>query len=265
MPTSIVITGASGGIGSALARLYAAPGVRLMLTGRNAERLEAVSAACRSAGAEVVAVALDTRDRQAVHAALRDFDREAPVDLLIANAGVSAGLGPDRARESDEEAERLADINYKGTVNTATALIDAMRARGKGHIALVSSLAGMQPIPDMPSYSATKAAVIAYGASLRAWLRPDGVSVTVICPGFVTSPMSARHVGPKPFEITAERAARIIMRGLRRRRARIAFPWPLVFGVHIGRFLPTRVEEFFLRGFAAEVQPDGRDWSKPRS
>ena len=261
-PASIVITGASGGIGGALARLYAAPGVTLCLTGRDAARLEEVTADCRKAGAEVVAFPLDVRDRAAVHEGLRAFDARFPVDLLIANAGVSAGLGPNRARETDEEAERLADINYKGTVHTVSALVDAMRERQAGHIALVSSLAGLRALPEMPSYSATKAAILAYGESLRGWLKPDRVAVTTICPGFVTSPMSERHIGAKPFEITADKAAVIIARGLRRQRRLVAFPWQLVLAIRLGNMVPAPIADFFAGGFAAEIEPDPRDWSK---
>ncbi|PLX36689.1 MAG: oxidoreductase [Hyphomicrobiales bacterium] len=261
-PSSIVITGATGGIGNALARHYAAPGVSLCLTGRDRQRLEQIAEDCRQAGAEVVAAAVDVRDRDALYDALRGFDERTPVDLLIANAGVSAGLRAGGQRETDEEAERLADINYKGTINTVHALIDQMRARKSGHIAMVSSLAGMRALPEMPSYSATKAAIIAYGDSLRGWLKTDRIDITVICPGFVTSPMSARHIGPKPLEISAEKAAGIISRGLARRRSRIAFPWPLVFGIWLSKFLPPKIADLFMNGFAAEIEPDPRDWSK---
>ena len=256
-PTSIVITGATGGIGMALARIYAGPGVTLGLTGRDPDRLAAIAEICRNAGATVEILQVDIRERETLHGWLATFDANSPVDLVIANAGVTAGLGGGRSRESDRDAERLADINYMGVVNTVSGLVEPMRQRGSGQIALVSSLAGLRALPDMPSYSATKAAVIAYGDSLRGWLSPFGIDVSVICPGFVTSPMSARHQGAKPFEISAERAAEIIREGLYRRRALIAFPWPLVFGIRLNKLLPARIGDYFMRGFAAEIEPDG--------
>ena len=255
-PRVIVITGATGGIGAALARAYAGEGVVLGLGGRDAERLDAVASECRALGATVLSGRFDIRDRTAVQEWLAGIDAQHPVDLVIANAGVTAGLGEARSRESDADAERLAEINYKGVVHTVSAIVEPMRARGGGHIALVSSLAGLRALPDMPSYSATKAAVIAYGDSLRGWLAPFGVDVTVICPGFVTSPMSARHMGAKPFEMPAEKAVKIIQRGLRRRRTMIAFPWPLVFGIRLNKLLPARLGDFFMRSFAAEIEPD---------
>lgn len=255
-PRSIVITGATGGIGMALAEAYAGPGIALGLTGRDPERLEAIAEICRSEGADVVTGQIDIRDREALHAWLQAYDAAHPVDLLFANAGVTAGLGAGYSRESDAEAARLNDVNYMGVVHTVSGVVEAMRGRKSGQIALVSSLAGLRALPDMPSYSATKAAVIAYGDSLRGWLAPFGISVSVICPGFVTSPMSARHIGAKPFEMPAARAAAIIQRGLRRRRTMIAFPWPLVLGIRLNKLLPARVGDFFMKGFAAEIEPD---------
>lgn len=256
-PETIVITGATGGIGMALARAYAGPETVLGLTGRDPDRLGAVAAACRAAGSRVVAGRLDIRDRAVLHSWLAAFDRDHPVDLVIANAGVTAGLGAGRSRESDADAERLADINYKGVVHTVSGVVEQMRARRAGQIALISSLAGLRALPDMPSYSASKAAVIAYGDSLRGWLAPSGISVSVVCPGFVTSPMSARHKGAKPFEMSAERAAAIIRRDLQRRRPMIAFPWPLVLGIRLNRMLPVRLGDVFMKGFSAEIEPDG--------
>ena len=255
-PDVVVLTGASGGIGAALAEAYARPGATLGLVGRDVERLAAVSARCQARGAAVETALLDIRDQAALAEWLTGFDDRHPVDLLIANAGVSAGLGPRRSAEAPGVAARLADINYKGMVNTVEPLIEPMRRRRRGQIALVSSIAGLRPYPDMPSYSATKAAVRAYGTALRGWLSLSGVAVSVIVPGFVTSPMSARHRGPKPMEISAERAARIIVRGLARRRATIAFPFLIVLGLQASKLLPTRLSDMIMRSYRATVEPD---------
>lgn len=253
---TIVITGASGGIGAALAERYAEPGTRLALLGRDADRLETVAEACRRAGAEVETALVDVRERERMHEWLVALDERSEIGLLISNAGVSAGLEPNLKAEAEGVSTRLVDINYKGMLNTVEPIAERMRRRGRGHIALVSSVAALRPVPDMPSYSATKAAVRAYGIALRGWLAPFGVTVTVICPGFVTSSMSARHGGIKPFEISAQRAAEIIRRGLTRRKATIAFPWRLVTLTRLGNLFPARLSDWFVKPFRARITPD---------
>ncbi|MFN4011490.1 MAG: SDR family NAD(P)-dependent oxidoreductase [Pannonibacter sp.] len=257
-PTSIVLTGASGGIGTALAREYATPGRVLLLIARDAEKLKQLASEVEAMGATAEWAAIDVRDRAALRAALAEFDGRHPVDLVIANAGVTGGLGPDRSREPDAASDRQFDINLGGVVNTVTALVEPMRLRGQGRIALVASLAGLRALPDMPSYSASKAAVVAYGHSLRGWLKPFGVSVTILCPGFVTSPMSARHKGAKPFEISAEDAARRMRRAIERRAAIHAFPFLLAAGIYLQGLLPPKLADLFMTGFEAEIDPDPR-------
>lgn len=257
-PKVIVLTGASGGIGVALAKELARPGRRFALVARDEQKLANLAADLQRLGAEAETTAVDIRDRDALHAYLADLDARHPVDLVIANAGVTAGLGPDRSREADHAADRQIDINYRGAVNTVTGVVEQMRLRGRGQIVLVGSLAGMRALPDMPSYSATKAAVIAYGHSLRGWLKPFGVDVTIICPGFVTSPMSARHKGAKPFEMPAEKAARKMRRAIEQRKAFYAFPFILATGIWLQNLLPARISDLFMGGFAADIEEDPR-------
>ncbi|MBO6756943.1 MAG: SDR family NAD(P)-dependent oxidoreductase [Roseibium sp.] len=260
----IVLTGASGGIGQALAHQFANEGVRFALISRDPDRLKAQATGLESKGSDVEWAAIDVRDRAAVHAYLQDLDSRHPIDLVIANAGVTAGLGPGRSREGDPETDRQIDVNYRGAVHTATAVVDNMRARGRGQIVLVSSLAGMRALPDMPTYSATKAALIAYGHALRGWLKPSGVTVTVLCPGFVTSPMSARHKGAKPFEMSAERAAVLMRRAIDRKAAFYAFPFRLAAGIYLQNLLPAGIADLFMGGFDAEIEPDPRYAEEPR-
>jgi short-subunit dehydrogenase len=113
-----------------------------------------------------------------------------------------------------------------------------MRKRGRGHIAITSSIAGFRGMPGAPAYSASKAAVKAYGEALRGWLAADGVRVSVICPGYVESRMTAGNAFPMPFLMSAERAARIIKRGIEHNRARIVFPWPTATAAWLLGFLP---------------------------
>lgn len=257
-PRTIAITGASSGIGAEMARAWAGPGVRLVLSGRDGERLAAVAAAARDRGATVETAVLDIRDRAALHRWLAAAEAGGPIDTLVANAGVSAGLGPKRSREADEDVRRLVEVNLLGVIDTVNGAVEPMRARGGGRIVIVASLAGIRGYSDMPTYSATKAGLIAYGDAIRGWLRPAKITVTVVCPGFVTSPMSARHRGIKPFEIAADRAAAIIVRAADNRRPRVDFPFLFAFGTHLTRLMPAALADYFSRPFSARVESDPR-------
>jgi len=251
----IVLTGASGGLGRALAQRLSGPGVTLLLTGRDPARLQATADACRALGADTRQALVSVTDAAAMAATLTAFDAEAPVELLVANAGVSAGTAPGGGPETAEAARRVWETNLLGMFNTVAPLAETMAARRRGTIALMSSMAALRPLPDMPAYSASKAAVRAYGVALRGRLGPRGVRVCVICPGFVTSPMSARHLGFKPFEISAERAARVMARGLRRGAPFITFPWPLALLTWLDNRLPARLSDRLASAFRAEIAP----------
>ncbi|MBY8975068.1 SDR family NAD(P)-dependent oxidoreductase [Rhodobacteraceae bacterium NNCM2] len=253
MFNSIVLTGASGGIGAALASRMAAPGVSMLLIARREDALREVAALASKNGAKVETAILDVTDAAAMARVLAAYDQSNPIDLVIANAGISAGLEPGRAPEAPGVSRRLVEANYMGVLNTIEPVLPLMLARGRGHLALMSSLAALRPFPDMPSYSATKAAVRAYGTALRGAWRGAGIDVSVICPGFVTSPMSQRHHGLKPFEISAERAAGIVQRGLARRRAEITFPWQLALLIWLSNWLPPRLSDWFVQGFKADI------------
>jgi short-subunit dehydrogenase len=235
---SILITGASAGLGAALAEAYAAPGRVLALVARNPDRLSAVATRCRARGAEVFTRCLDVTDTDALAAWIGNFDQKQPLDLVIANAGVASTIPPGMQGESWEDIRRVFDTNLYGTLATIHPAMMAMRARGRGQIALMSSLGAFVGMPISPAYNASKAAVKIYGEGLRGWLASQGVGVSVICPGFVQSEMSEAYPGPTPFLISAQRAAAIIQRGLARNRARIAFPFPLTLVMSILALLP---------------------------
>lgn len=224
-PRSILITGASSGIGEALALRYAGPGVALALTGRDARRLELVAEACRSKGAAVLADTVDTTDAAGMQGFIDAAEASAPLELVIANAGISAGTG--FAGESAEQARRVFAVNLDGVLNTALPALDHLRKRRRGQIALMSSLASFRGFPGAPAYCASKAAVRIWGEGLRPVLAAEGIAVSVICPGFVTSRMTEGNRFPMPFLMDQTRAARIIAEGLAAGRARIAFPLPM--------------------------------------
>ena len=244
-PRSIVITGASSGIGEALALAYAGPGVALALTGRDGDRLAAVAAACRARSAEARADVIDVVDRSAMARWLTDIDTATPVDLVIANAGIGAGSAD--GTESADQVRRVFAVNLDGAFNTVLPLLPAMIGRGRGQIALMSSLAAFRGFPGAPAYCASKAALRVWGEALRGDLRRHGVRLSVICPGYVASRMTARNKFPMPFLMPAERAARIIMRGLERDRARIAFPFPTYVMAWLLGGLPPGLTDPLLR------------------
>jgi short-subunit dehydrogenase len=121
-----------------------------------------------------------------------------------------------------------------------------MTARGAGHIAIIGSLAGYLGLPHAPAYSASKAAVRVYGEGLRRLLKPAGVRVTVVCPGFIETPMSASLPMPLPYVWPVEKAARRIVRAIARRKAEAAFPWQLVFAIRLTRLLPRPVADLLI-------------------
>jgi len=221
-PKSILITGASSGIGAALASLYAAPGVTLALGGRDAQRLAQVAADCRAKGAVVEAASVDVTDAEAMARWVAAADDVAPLDLVIASAGVSGGtLG---RGESRQQAAAIFATNVAGVIHTVHPAAERMRARRRGQIAIMSSLASFRGMPGAPAYSASKAAARSYGEALRGSLHRHDVGVTVICPGFVRTPLTNVNRFRMPLLMDAERAARLIRRGLARNRSRIAFP-----------------------------------------
>jgi short-subunit dehydrogenase len=246
-PTAILITGASGAIGSALAEAYAAPGVVLHLHGRNDVRLADVARRCTARGAVVEQHRIDLRDTTAVIAWLAELGAVAPIDLLVVNAGMNTHVGPDGEAEPWGEVEALLDVNLRATMALVHAVLPSMRQRGSGQIALVSSLAAYFGLPMTPAYCASKAAIKAYGEGLRGWLAPQGIRVNVVMPGYVESAMCSAMPGPKPFLWSPERAARTIRQGLERDRPRITFPFPLNLGTWFLAVLPPTLSHRILR------------------
>ncbi|MCJ2044392.1 SDR family NAD(P)-dependent oxidoreductase [Methylobacterium sp. J-078] len=248
-----LITGASSGIGAALARHYAQPGATLILHGRDAPRLEAVAQACRDRGAHVETERLDVRDRPAIAAWLRDLDAQRPIDLVIVNAAINGG-DPGGDVETEAMAFETVDVNLVGALNVALPCATLMRARGGGQIALVSSLAAFAPLPDAPAYSGTKAALLAHGLALREKLKPYGVRVNVVTPGYVKTAMGSEYQGWRPLEISAQDAAARIARGLARDRDIVAFPWILAAAARGAALLPESLRRLGMSGFKFKIR-----------
>ncbi len=238
-PGHVLITGASSGIGAALARAYAAPGVRLALFGRDEARTRAVAGDCRAKGALVAVVLADVTDAEAMAEALILVDDAHPLDLVVANAGVSgAVLG------GENGIARLFAINVMGVVHTVEPLIPRFVSRGHGQFALMSSLSSFVARPGTEAYCASKAAVRIWGEGLRERLRGTGVAVSVVCPGFVDTPLTRLNCFPMPMLMPVDRAAAVIKGRLARGSARIAFPWPVYLGARVAGLLPASAQQF---------------------
>jgi short-subunit dehydrogenase len=245
-PRAIVITGSSAGLGRALALSYSAPNATLGLIGRNPERLEFVASECRARGAEVLVGCMDLRDSMAVRQWMLEFDSRHPIDLLIANAGVASTLTSLDDWEDVERTAEVVDTNLYGVLHTVLPVVERMRARRSGQIAVVSSLAALRGMAISPAYCTSKAALVAYCDSVRPVLARDRVGVSIVMPGFVRTAMSDVFPGNKPLMWSAERAALHVKKNLARRRVEIAFPLRLVIGIKLLRMLPVAVADAIL-------------------
>jgi len=240
----IIITGASSGIGQALALRFAGPNVTLGLMGRDVARLEDVVIACRARGAKVDAISMDVADRASMENWITSFDDAYNgVDLVIANAGQGGTDAVEPSAQSLESARRMFATNIDGVLNTIDPLLPRMAARKSGQIALMASLAGYVGMGSAPAYSASKGFVKLYGEGLRAAFRDYGIQVSVIAPGFVRSRITDQNKFKMPFFMEADEAADIIFKGLEKNKARIAFPGPMSFGVWLISILPAWLSE----------------------
>jgi short-subunit dehydrogenase len=256
MIRAVVITGASRGLGAALAVRFAAPGARLLLVARSAEALAATAAACAARGALAEVAALDVRDGAALAARLAAFEVAGPVDLAIANAGASAGTTPEGVPEDTAAARRMIEVNLVGAINLVGPLLPGMVARGAGQVALVASVSAWRGLPDFPAYCASKAGLLAWGQGLRAAHGPRGVAVTVLLPGFFDSAMGDRFRGARPFKLGLDEAADRAAAAIRRGAAEASFPWPVAATMRGLSFLPARMGDWAARRLRFGVVPD---------
>jgi short-subunit dehydrogenase len=253
--SSIVITGASSGIGAALACSLAGAGRSLGLIGRDPARLEAVAQTCRSSGALCETAVMDVRDSVRLKSFLETFESRHPIDLIVANAGVLAGRPADEPVERGETARQVLETNLLAAIDTVHAVLPGFRRRRRGDIVLVASLAAFVPLTDAPAYSASKAGLMSYGLALREAVAGEGIRVVVACPGFVATAMAKMHIGPRPGEISAEDAAARILAGLERNQALIGFPLVPFWLTRISLLAPEFVRRRGMRATRFHVGP----------
>jgi len=258
---NVLITGASSGIGRALAIECARRGDSVFMCGRDAARLEEAVESCRSLGARAEGKELEITDNDAVREWMRGADAECPLDMVFSNAGVSTGA------ETESNVRATFAVNVGGNVNVVLNAIDIFRERRRRggsdedvrqpHILVTASIAGYGPLKSCPSYSATKSCMKTWALSLRGMLRPEGIRVSAICPGFVRSRITDRNTCPMPFFMEADKAARIILARAERNVGLISFPWPMRLATWSLSILPFWLNEFFNRFLPEKVSAGG--------
>ena len=237
----VIISGASSGLGVALARHYAAQGATLGLVARRRELLQAIAAELSGtfpASAASIYVA-DVRDTHAMQAAAQDFmQRHGCPDIVIANAGVSRGTLTEHTEDS-KVFEAILGTNVTGMVNTFQPFIVPMRTAKQGCLVGIASVAGYRGLPGGSAYSASKAAAISYLESLRVEMHGSGVSVITICPGYIITPLTAKNPYRMPFILTAEAAAEKIVGIITRKKLFAVIPWQMAIVARVLKMLPN--------------------------
>lgn len=243
---NVLITGASSGLGAALAKYYAEKGHRLFLGGRNAQRLQEIAEACKNLGAEVHTQVTATEAASLMHQWISGTDKRYPLDLVFANAGISGGTSGLSPEEFSKQSHHIFDVNVMGVLNTIGPILPRMCERKSGQIAIISSLASFAGWPGAPAYSASKAAVRFYGEALRARFKKDGVKISVICPGFIRTPMTDVNPFPMPFLMEPNQAAAKVFSCLEKNKGLIAFPWHIAMVSKLIGVLPLGLRNVFL-------------------
>ncbi|HEV7397868.1 MAG TPA: SDR family NAD(P)-dependent oxidoreductase [Pyrinomonadaceae bacterium] len=234
----VLITGASSGIGEGLAVELGRQGARVGLLARRRDLLDEIVKKIEATGGQALALPVNVLDADAVReAADRVLSELGPIDLLIANAGV--GGNNDGVNLNQSEFANVMNVNVLGVVNSVAAVGPQMVARGSGQLVAISSLAAYRGLPKSAAYCASKAAVSILFESLRLDLKPKGIDVTIIHPGFIKTPLTAGRQAQMPFLLEQDDAVRKILRAIEKKKKTFAFPWQLATIVRLGMIMPT--------------------------
>lgn len=254
---NVLICGASGELGGALARHYATRGGAVMLWGRDGQRLEAAAQACRNAGARSVSTRqIDLTETDAAIAALAADDDAACFDLAIFAAGLGDIRTPGDLAEDPHMVARLGQVNFVAPAALASQLAGRMAARQRGGIVLIGSAAAFHALPFAAAYAGSKAGLARFAGALAIAMRPHGVRVTLASPGFIDTAAARRVPGPKPMAMSADRAAARIARAATHGTAHAVMPWPFALLRLIDRALPAFLRNRLL--LSLTPPPEGR-------
>jgi short-subunit dehydrogenase len=249
-----IVTGASSGIGAQMALQLARDGWKVGITARRAQELEELANQIRSEGGTVALAVADVTEPGEIRSAFRSIvDQLGPVDLLIANAGM--GSGTSALAFSGEAFERLIRVNLIGAAYAIEAVLPSMIERKAGQIVGISSLAGFRGLPGSSGYGASKAGLSALLEGMRPELQTVGITVTTVHPGYVRTPMTSKQTGPQPFLMDADRAAKIILRGVARKQARVDFPLRMAAIVQVVRLMPNWLFDCLSRRLLLKRNP----------
>lgn len=230
------ITGGGTGLGRSLALLMADEGWQVCISGRRREPLEETRDQAAGSPGVIKPVVCDVTNPQAVKEAVNTVEAAGALDLCVLNAGTYA---PFKVKNfSIEPFRNTMEINYMGTIHCLDAILPPLRERGRGHIVITGSVAGYRGLPLAAPYGATKAALINLAESLKFDLNGMGINVSVVNPGFVKTPLTARNRFSMPFLMEVDDAARLMWYGIKAKRFEIAFPWQLVWSLKLLRALP---------------------------
>lgn len=250
--SSVLITGASGALGRALALQHASPGISLHLWGRDIGRLESTASAVRSKGADVTLRVHDLSDGQGAIMAVEEDDRRSSFDLAYLVAGIGDIRDPSEVVDDPLLVLRAAQVNFAAPAAMAAALATRMAERGSGRIVMIGSAAAHHSLPFAASYAASKAGLARFADALRIAVKAHGVSVTLVAPGFIDTPAAYVHTsgerGSRPMEISVEEAARRIARAAERGRGHYITPWPFAALRILGALLPSALRDRVLVG-----------------
>ena len=246
---NIIITGASNGLGMALAKKYAAPGVHLGLIGRNKDRLHDTSDFCKAKGATIDSITLDIRDRNDLIEWIANFDSTHPVDLAIANAGVMYATKANSFVEQKVIIDEIFDVNFNAVIDTINPLLERMSKRKNGSVAIISSLSAYHGLPTFPAYAASKSAVKAYYEAVRGLYKKLNITISIVCPSYINTDMTASLKVNSLLIMDVDAAVNKIQSGIAKRKRVISFPWYHSLGIQLLRLLPARMGDWILLTF----------------